>query len=161
MRKILTKCEREAPFCEQKIADLPKDRLVPDRPPFTIVGVDCFGLFHAHRNRSLVIFTCMTTRAVHIEIAHSLDTDSFLLALRRFIAGGAKFKSYVLTTELTSQAGNVSCVNQFKHGITIRFMKRCCKETANGLSILLMDRIMEVFGNSASARFEEFCAPSF
>ena len=90
MRKILTKCyrcrKREAPFCEQKIADLPKDRLVPDRPPFTIVGVDCFGLFHVHRNRSLVIFTCMTTRAVHIEIAHSLDTDSFLLALRLFIA---------------------------------------------------------------------------
>ena len=95
VRKILTKCyscrRREAPFCEQKMADLPEDRLVPDRPPFTTVGVDCFGPFHVRRARSLVkrygvIFTCMTIRAVHIEIAHSLDTDSFLLALRRFIA---------------------------------------------------------------------------
>ena len=95
VRKILTKCyrcrKREAPFCEQKMADLPEDRLVPDRPPFTIVGVDCFGPFHVRRARSLVkrygvIFTCMTIRAVHIEIAHSLDTDSFLPALRRFIA---------------------------------------------------------------------------
>ena len=37
VRKILTKCyrcrKREAPFCEQKMADLPEDRLVPDRPP--------------------------------------------------------------------------------------------------------------------------------
>ena len=95
VRKILTKCyrcrRREAPFCEQKMADLPEDRLVPDRPPFTTVGVDCFGPFHVRRARSLVkrygvIFTCTTIRAVHIEVAHSLDTDSFLLALRPFIA---------------------------------------------------------------------------
>jgi len=32
------------------------------------------------------IFTCLTMRAVHIKIAHSLDTDSFINALRRFIA---------------------------------------------------------------------------
>ena len=95
VRKILTKCYscrgRESSFCEQKMADLPEDRLVPDRPPFTTVGVDYFGPFQVRRARSLVkrygvIFTCMTIRAVHIEIARSLDTDSFLLALRRFIA---------------------------------------------------------------------------
>ena len=33
-----------------------------------------------------VIFICLTIRAVHIEVAHSLDTDSFLVALRGFIA---------------------------------------------------------------------------
>ena len=32
----------------------------------------------------------MTTHAVYIEIAHSLDTDSFLLALRLFIARRGK-----------------------------------------------------------------------
>ena len=32
------------------------------------------------------IFTCLTIRAVHIEIAHSLDTDSFINALHHFIA---------------------------------------------------------------------------
>ena len=33
-----------------------------------------------------VLFTCLAVRAVHIEVAHSLDTDSFIHALRRFIA---------------------------------------------------------------------------
>ena len=49
VRRVLTGCYScrrcEAPFCEQKMADLPEERLVPDKPPFTIVGVDCFGYF--------------------------------------------------------------------------------------------------------------------
>ena len=32
------------------------------------------------------MFTCLNSRAVHIETTHSLDTDSFMLSLRRFIA---------------------------------------------------------------------------
>ena len=43
------------------------------------MGVDYFGPFQVRHGWSLVIW------AVHIEIAYSLDTDSFLLALRRFI----------------------------------------------------------------------------
>ena len=95
VRRVLRGCyscrKREAPPCEQIMADLPEDRLIPDKPPFTAVGVDFFGPFQVRRSRSLVkrygvIFTCLTIRAVHIEVAHSLDTDSFLLALRRFIA---------------------------------------------------------------------------
>lgn len=33
-----------------------------------------------------VLFTCLAVRAVHIEVANSLDTESFIHALRRFIA---------------------------------------------------------------------------
>mgnify|MGYP002260046751 FL=1 len=42
--------------------------------------------------RYRVIFTCLAIRAVHIEVAHSIDTDSFLLALRRLIARRGQVK---------------------------------------------------------------------
>lgn len=73
------------------MAELPADRVTPDKPPFTWVGIDCFGPFHIKRGRSLVkrygcLFTCLTVRAIHIEIIHSLDTSSFINALQRFIS---------------------------------------------------------------------------
>ena len=74
----------------QRMADLPVERVTPGKPPFSYVGVDYFGPFLVKQGRSLVkrygcLFTCLTIRAIHVEIAHSLDTDSFLNALQRFI----------------------------------------------------------------------------
>ena len=86
------KCKRQsANAVRQKMGDLPPDRVKPDKPPFSFVGVDCFGPFLIKQGRSQVkrygcIFTCLTVRAVHIEILHSMDTDSFLNALQRFVA---------------------------------------------------------------------------
>lgn len=70
-----------------KMADLPKDRLQPDEPPFTHVGTDYFAPFMVKRGRSTVkryeiLFTCLRTGAVHIVIAQTLDTDSCLTAIR-------------------------------------------------------------------------------
>ncbi|XP_038053892.1 uncharacterized protein LOC119726309 [Patiria miniata] len=78
---------RRAP-CGQKMAELPKDRLDPSAP-FTYSAVDYFGPFMIKEGRKElkrwgVIFTCMASRAVHIETANSLNTDSFLNAYRRF-----------------------------------------------------------------------------
>ena len=76
-------------MAEQKMADLPKSRVEP-APPFSYCGVDFFGPWHVQRGRSVVkrygaLFTCFASRAVHIEVADSLETDSFIQALRRFI----------------------------------------------------------------------------
>lgn len=49
VRSVLSKCVKcrksQAAVSEQKMANLPSDRLLPDRPPFTNVGVDYFGPF--------------------------------------------------------------------------------------------------------------------
>ena len=55
------------------MADLPSARLQIDQPPFSHVGVDYFGPFHVKQGRALVkrygcVFTCMTVRAIHIEV---------------------------------------------------------------------------------------------
>ncbi|KAK2919176.1 hypothetical protein Q8A73_003547 [Channa argus] len=95
IRKILSSCRTcrrlHGATGQQQMADLPLSRVLPDEPPFTRTGVDCFGPFTIKRGRTTakrygVIFTCMATRAGHIEVAASLDTDSFINALRRFIA---------------------------------------------------------------------------
>ena len=87
--------KRQAPALQQKMASLPENRVTPSKPPFTSVGVDCFGNFTVCRGRTTakrygVLFTCLAVRAVHIEIIHSMDTESFINALRRFIARRGK-----------------------------------------------------------------------
>ena len=84
-------CQKlRGPTQEQKMADLPKDRIEPS-PPFTFCGVDYFGPWRIKEvrrelKRYGVIFTCLVSRAIHLEVAASLETDSFLNALRRFLA---------------------------------------------------------------------------
>ena len=73
------------------MSDLPYERVTPGEPPFTFVGVDYFEPFYVKRGRCMekrygVLFTFLAVRAVHIEVAHSLDTSSFINAPRRFIA---------------------------------------------------------------------------
>ena len=71
------------------MADLPHDRL-KEEPPFTHCGVDIFGPFLIKERRNTlkrygVLFTCLASRAIHIEIIKNMDRDFFILALRRTI----------------------------------------------------------------------------
>ena len=74
-----------------KMAELPNARVAIGNPVFSATGCDLWGPMLVKERRSRVkrwgcIFTCLSVRAVHLELVSSLESDSFLLALRRFIA---------------------------------------------------------------------------
>lgn len=82
------------PFRYPNVEDLPTRRVVQTRP-FNHIGLDMFGPLHLKGNRDAsdttaktygAIFTCATTRLIHLELLPDASTSSFLNALRRFIA---------------------------------------------------------------------------
>ncbi|XP_052818526.1 uncharacterized protein LOC128244575 [Mya arenaria] len=89
-------CKRQrGKFQSQYMSDLPEDRVTPSAP-FTVIGVDTFGPWHivarktrggfAESKRWGMLFTCLSTRAVHIEVIEELSSSAFINAFRRFVA---------------------------------------------------------------------------
>ena len=75
----------------QRQGELPVERISAGQPPFTYTGVDCFGPFAVTCMKRPVkrfgcIFTCLSSRAAHIEVLHSLDADAFINALMCFMS---------------------------------------------------------------------------
>ncbi|XP_058811034.1 uncharacterized protein LOC131675923 [Topomyia yanbarensis] len=88
IRNICQHCknERAAPQ-PPAMSILPMARLAAYSPPFTHMGVDYFEpmlvlVGRRIENRWGVLATCLTTRAVHLEIAHTLITSSCIMAIR-------------------------------------------------------------------------------
>lgn len=74
-----------------QMSDLPLSKLRLFKPPFWSTGMDCFGPFHVNIGRRTekrwgILFKCQTTRCLHLDLLSSLDVDSFLMGLRRFIS---------------------------------------------------------------------------
>ena len=96
-RELVKKVVRDCRECttasvkpsQQIMAELPPERLLPT-PPFTHTSVDYFGPmtvgvgYRKTDQRWGALFTCMTTRAVHLEVAASLSTPDFLNLFRIF-----------------------------------------------------------------------------
>ncbi|XP_055938027.1 uncharacterized protein LOC129968199 [Argiope bruennichi] len=81
-------CKRyKAKHLEVPFAPLPKDRVTQTKV-FEVTGVDYAGpLYLKSKGKAwIVLFTCAVYRAVHFELVRSLTTDTFIQALRRFIA---------------------------------------------------------------------------
>ncbi|XP_075261201.1 uncharacterized protein LOC142352929 [Convolutriloba macropyga] len=76
------------------MAHLPEERLDASTA-LTNIEVDFFGPFTAkigrqNEKRWRCLFTCLTVRAVHIELVPKVDTDSSLNAIMRFVARRGK-----------------------------------------------------------------------
>ena len=95
VRTIKSKCiicrKKDKALAGQIMGPLPMKRMQPS-PPFFHSAVDLFGPFVIRgsmnkRSRSKgfgAMFTDLTSRACHIEVAEGYDTSSFINALRRF-----------------------------------------------------------------------------
>ena len=95
LQEIKSRCikcrHRNAKPIHPPMADLPRERLDEHVFPFTHTGVNYFEpiemkFLRLTLKRWCCLFTCLTTRAVHIEVTQSLDTESCLAAVTRFIA---------------------------------------------------------------------------
>ena len=75
---------------DQKMSELPEERFLTEGP-FTYSGMDMFGPFYVKEGRKqhkrfVALFTCLSSRAIHLESTSCMETDSFIQALRRFLA---------------------------------------------------------------------------
>ncbi|XP_077965512.1 uncharacterized protein LOC144411797 [Styela clava] len=89
LRKCLKCRMQRAKVGKQVMAPLPASRVTPGHPAYTWTGIDYMGPVIIKQGRSTIkryvcVFTCMSSRAVHLEVSHSLETNSFLNALERF-----------------------------------------------------------------------------
>ena len=78
----------------QLLGNLPRERTEVVRPFFN-VGVDLCGPFNVRPTKRrgnttqkcfVALFVCFSTKAVHLEVVFDLTSESFIAALRRFVA---------------------------------------------------------------------------
>lgn len=99
LRSLVEKVANDCTWCRvmkavpkpPAMAPLPEMRLTAFVRPFTFVGLDYFGpvlvrVGRSNAKRWVALFTCLTTRAIHIEVVHSLSTESCIMAVRRFVS---------------------------------------------------------------------------
>lgn len=100
-RKVIKSVKEKCVICRrmdktvigQQMGQLPEQRLKPS-PAFFNTSLDLFGPLMIRdtvkkRSRAKVygvIFTCLASRAVHLDLVEGYDTQSFLSTFRRFVS---------------------------------------------------------------------------
>ena len=128
--EAVRKHQHRCPKCQQsrakplipQMADLPPARLRLCKPPFYSTGIDCFGPYTVKIGRRAekrwgIIFKCLTTRCVHLDLLSHMNMDSFLMALRCFIARrGKPFE--LLSDRGTNFIGGTRELEEAYHALT-------------------------------------------
>lgn len=98
IHKVLSKCLKcwrlKPVVFQPPMGNLPPSRISQIKS-FSETGIDYCGPFKIKLNKGrgaktikcyICLFVCFATKAIHLELASDLSTESFLAALRRFIA---------------------------------------------------------------------------
>ena len=118
------------------MGQLPSSRVTPS-PVFSKMGIDYAGPFLLKKGYTrkpvliktyMCIFVCFSTKAVHLEAASDLNTESFLATLKKFVSRRG------LPTEIHSDNGSnfKGAANDLKH-----FYEFLSKILLNKLSIII------------------------
>ncbi len=94
VKSVKSKCyyciRVKAVASDPSFGPLPEFRLDEGTPPFTNVGLDILGPLHVSMTipgpRYVLIFTCATTRNIHLEVLSSMTEKEVFSALRSFIS---------------------------------------------------------------------------
>ena len=113
----------------QIMAELPAER-VDGQAPFEATGIDICGPFpvknggRGFHKRWILLFTCLSSRAVHFEILRDMKSGTFLNALIRFHARRPGLRTLVSDNGTTFKGGD----NELK-----RAVKEWNEDNANAL----------------------------
>ena len=104
------------------IADLPVERPAYQSPPFTNTGVDVFGPFYVtvrknNEKRWGFLFTCLTTRAVQVELVPSMEASSCVMGLERLVPVWVYPQLFGQTMVPTSLARKVNYARISRSGV--------------------------------------------
>ena len=102
--------ERATPI-GQLMSDLPLARFAAHKKPFFYARVDYLGPLKFVEGRSnkkalRLLFTCMASRGIHVELVTSLSLDDFLLAFTRFTDLRGQVNTIYLDNASTFHAGS-------------------------------------------------------
>ena len=133
VRSVIRKCTTCKKNCgsfypSPDPAPLPKIR-VRDAPPFTITGVDFTGALYVHEHHQeikvyICLYTCATSRAIHLEIVNDLTVDMFLLSFRRFASRRSLPSVLVSDNASTFQSAAEELQKLFKSSILVHNLSK-------------------------------------
>ncbi|XP_048481952.1 uncharacterized protein LOC125489627 [Plutella xylostella] len=128
-RNLAKACYHKCVLCQRMkgkvvtplMGNLPQQRFLPGGFPFESVGVDYAGpIMSASRQGRgcrlvkvyICIFVCFTTKAIHLELVGDLTSNTYLLAMRRFIARRGK-PLHIFSDNGTSFVGACNDISAF------------------------------------------------
>ena len=156
-RKIIKAIKEKCVVCRmlakktenQCMGQVRAERLKP-APPFYHTAVDLFGLFtikdtvkrRVHSKAYGVIFNCLVTRAVYLDLAEGYNTEDFLSTFQRFIAirGAPKFMYSDKGTQLISASKKLESIGK-EEGVTWIFNRPSDAPWYNGASESLIKSV--------------------
>ena len=161
IHRCVTCCKLRGKTSFQKMADLPVERCT-EVAPFTYCGVDIFGPYLIKEKRSQLkrygaLLTCFTCRATHIEVTNAFDTNSFILALKRFMARRGAVRSICSDNGINFVGTRNELQQRFKemnHGKIKNFFQENGQIGLTGIIIHQQHYIWVAFGNVKSEQQE-------